>query len=214
MRTIFHFGGVRILPIKTILFIALITHYSCQPSNNIKYDKSADSLINTKAIELIDSPKINKLFSLDTLQFNENMRGSLLDEKYRDGKSSLSYYKKFILKKDINKLRTIIEKDTKSEISYLGELRDLTINQSYHIVTNFKIIGIGTILSPRGQSEVAFINEKQDSILIYSVNMPKDLPKFIENEVLYFQPNDSLLGISISGGLPPFLCVPKLGCYY
>lgn len=214
MRTIFDFGRMKIFPIRTMLIVALIVNNSCQPSNNIKYDKSADSLINTKAIELIDSPKINKLFSLDTLQFNENMRGSLLDEKYRDGKSSLSYYKKFILKKDINKLRTIIEKDTKSEISYLGELRDLTINQSYHIVTNFKIIGIGTILSPRGQSEVAFINEKQDSILIYSVNMPKDLPKFIENEVLYFQPNDSLLGITISGGLPPFLCVPKLGCYY
>lgn len=214
MRTIFHFGGARILPVKTILFIALITHYSCQPSNNIKYDKSAGSLINTKAIELIDSPKIDKLFSLDTLQFNENMRGSLLDEKYKECKSNLSYYKKFILKKDVIKLRTIIEKDTKSEIRYLGELRDLTTNQSYHIVTNFKIIGIGTILSPRGHSEVAFINEKQDSILIYSVNMPKDLPKFIGNEVLYFQPNDSLLGITISGGLPPFLCVPKLGCYY
>ena len=68
------------------------------------------------------------------------------------------------------------------------------------------------MLSPRGRSEVAFINENQDRIIIYNLPMPDDLPKYIENNILFFQFEETKVGISILGGLPPELCLPEIGC--
>ena len=114
--------------------------------------------------------------------------------------------------KNKNKLIVINGKHIKTEIKYLGELKDLDHKNSYHIITNFKIIGIGEMLSPRGKSEVAFLNIKENQILIYDLGMPDNLPKKIEENILIFEVNNQKIKISVSGGLPPILCIPEIGC--
>lgn len=69
------------------------------------------------------------------------------------------------------------------------------------------------MLSPRGKSEVAFINRKNNQIIIYNLAMPSDLPKVIEKNLLYFDIGETKIAISIFGGLAPELCIPIIGCY-
>jgi hypothetical protein len=95
----------------------------------------------------------------------------------------------------------------------LGKLEDLGNGNTYHVITNFTITGIGLMLSPRGHSEVAFIDEKLNKIIIYDVGMPYVLPKSISKNILHFEIENAKVGIYISEGLPPYLCVPKNGCY-
>lgn len=91
---------------------------------------------------------------------------------------------------------------------------DLDHKKSYHIITNFKIIDFGEMLSPRGISNIIFINNDLSKTLIYQVNMPDELPQTIENDVLYFTYENKQIGISFLGGLPPMLCIPEIGCYW
>ena len=91
-------------------------------------------------------------------------------------------------------------------------IEDLNNKESYHIITDFTIIGVGSMLSPRGKSNVIFINKNLDKIIIYNLPMPENLPLYIDNNVLFFNYEKTKIGISISGGLPPELCLPKIGC--
>ena len=149
----------------------------------------------------------------DTLFFHKNMNGEILDKKFEDGKEKFSFYKEFIILEKIDSLQVITEKHSKTETKYLGKLIDLKKDDAYHIITNFKIIGIGKMSSPRGKSEVAFINTKDDSIITYDLGMPDNLPISINDNVLYFVLNDIKTGISISGGLPPMICLPVINCH-
>jgi hypothetical protein len=148
----------------------------------------------------------------DTLVFDQAMKGKLLEEKFNSAKDKLKFYNKFISPSDINKLKTIKKEHSKTEIRYLGKLIDLKTKNSYHIITNFTVIGIGEMLSPRGRSEIAFLNEDKNHIIIYNLPMPEDLPKLINKNILFFQNENRKIGISISGGLPPELCIPEIGC--
>jgi hypothetical protein len=148
----------------------------------------------------------------DTLVFNENMKGKILDEKFESSQSELIFYKNFINSKKINKLKILNEEFAKTEIKYLGILKDLNNKNSYHVITDFTIVGIGSMESPRGKSKVVFINRNQDRIIIYNLPMPEDLPKLIKKNILFFQNEQTKIGISIFGGLSPELCIPKIGC--
>jgi hypothetical protein len=198
---------------KFITIIVSILVLSCNSKNNkpkieiVKETrkteiKSTENIIAEKAPAII----------YDTLVFNENMKGELLNEKFKSAEIKLNFYKKFINPKKINILKTITEKHTKTEIKYLGIINDLNKEDSYHVITNFHVFGIGQMLSPRGRSEVAFINQKNNQIIIYDLVMPYDLPKYIEKNILYFDNEETKIGISIFGGLAPELCIPKIGC--
>lgn len=164
----------------------------------------------------VEKTKDSKMLKLsvvyDTLIFNEEMRGAALKERYALGKKKQKFYKKFIDSGKINQLQKIAEENSKAEIKYLGLLKDLKTKESYHVVTNFTIWGIGQMLSPRGWSEVAFINDVQNNIIVYRLPMPENLPKLIKENILFFQLEKNKLGISILGGLPPQLCLPEIGC--
>ena len=147
----------------------------------------------------------------DTLVFTENMNSEILLEKFKTSHSQLKFYRSFINPKNINRLKTITEKHTKTEIKYLGKIKDLDQLNSYDVITNFQIWGIGQMLSPRGRSEVAFVNK--DRIIIYNLSMPYELPEKIEKNILYFRHEQTKIGISILGGLSPMLCIPEVGCY-
>lgn len=147
----------------------------------------------------------------DTLVFTEFMKGNSLDKKINESKDKLHFYKKFIKSSEINQLQIIDEKHTKTEIKYLGELKDIDNENSYNVITNFKIIGIGEMLSPRGRSEIAFIDRK-NNIIVYDMGMPENLPNYIENNTLFFEIEKTKIGILISGGLAPIFCIPLIGC--
>jgi hypothetical protein len=149
----------------------------------------------------------------DTLFFHKNMKGEILDNKFKDGKEKLGFYKKFVVSEKIDSLEVITEKHSKTEIKYLGRLNDLKNDNVYHVITNFKIIGIGEMLSPRGRSEVAFVNTKDDNIITYDLGMPENLPISINDNVLYFLLDETKVGVSISGGLPPMICLPIINCH-
>ena len=78
----------------------------------------------------------------DTLVFTEFMKGNSLDKKINESKDKLHFYKKLIKSSEINQLQIIDEKHTKTEIKYLGELKDIDNENSYKVITNFKIIDI------------------------------------------------------------------------
>lgn len=163
-----------------------------------------------KTIVRNDSEKKSSII-YDTLIFNKFMKGNSLDKKINESKDKLHFYKKFIKSSKINQLQIIDEKHTKTEIKYLGELKDIDNENSYKVITNFKIFGIGEMLSPRGRSEIAFIDNK-NNIMVYDMGMPENLPNFIKNNSLFFEIEKTKIGIVISGGLAPMLCLPKIGC--
>ena len=160
----------------------------------------------------VETKKNESELILDTLVFNQNMYGKELVEKYAFGQSELKFYKQFISKNRVSEKLILTEEHTKTEIAYLGKLMDIDNQHFYHVITNFKIIGIGEMESPRGMSNIAFINENMDKAIIYRMGMPDELPEKIDNKILYFTHESKKIGISIFGGLPPMLCIPKIGC--
>ena len=190
----------------TIFFLFCCLFFSC-------HKKEANILNSSKKIIDIEAKKDSIITLFDTLVFSENMKGKLLNDKYDSSKAKLSFYKKFINQNSVNKLKTITEEHTETEIYYLGILNDLNEKDSYHVITNFKVIGIGEMLSPRGQSEVAFINIKNDKIITYDMGIPYYLPVKIENNSLYFEFENNKIFVTVLNGFAPYLCIPKIGCY-
>jgi hypothetical protein len=197
-KTIVKRKFVHIIPILILLI-------SCNQKQ-----KQIDTL-NNQIVEH-QTEKIESDLILDTLVFNENMNGKELTEKYDFGQTELDFYKQFISDKQISEKQILTDEHTKTEITYLGKLRDLDNQNFYHVLANFKIIGIGEMESPRGISNITFINQNMDKAIIYRMGMPNELPTRIENKILYFNQKSKKIGISILGGLPPILCVPKIGC--
>ena len=191
---------------KYILVIVSALIFGC----NSKNDTSKVEIL--KEVSKNSFSENEKIIIYDTLVFNQNMNGDLLNEKFNSAKSKLEFYQLFINPKTIDSLITITDKHSETEIKYLGLLTDLNKIDSYHVLTNFKILGIDQMLSPRGKSELTFINQKNNQIMIYDLTMSSVLPKFIQKNILYFDIENTKIGISISGGLPPELCIPKLGC--
>ena len=197
---------------KLNILIVSIVFFNCnskvdEPKNGSSEKKPQTEI---KTIVRNDSEKKSSII-YDTLIFNEFMKGNSLDKKINESKDKLHFYKKFIKSSKINQLQIIDEKHTKTEIKYLGELKDIDNENSYKVITNFKIFGIGEMLSPRGRSEIAFIDNK-NNIMVYDMGMPENLPNFIENNSLFFEIEKTKIGIVISGGLAPMLCLPKIGC--
>lgn len=141
------------------------------------------------------------------------MRRELFDEKLKEGEQKMGFYKKIITSDKLGTLQILEQGHSKIEIRYLGRIRDLSTRNAYHVISNFRIIGIGEMLSPRGRSEIAFIDLQNEYIIIYDFGMPENLPNSIRENVLYFSLKNTEVGISISGGLPTFLCLPEIGCH-
>ena len=162
----------------------------------------------------LKSEQIEPTVLFDTLIFDKSMIGQVLIEKYEFGSKELEYYKQFIFRKKINEKQLIVDEANglKTEIIYLGQLMDLDQHSTYHVIRDFKILGIGKMQSPRGVSNIAFINSNFEKAIIYRMNLPNELPEKIEDNILYFNLESQQVGISISGGLPPMLCLPKIGC--
>ena len=149
----------------------------------------------------------------DTIVYSQNVIPPMLVDKYRESNKRLGYYRSFINVNSRNKQKTIREKYSETKIRYLGTIKILGTRLTYHVITNFTVMGIGVMPSPRGHSEIAFVDASQKKILIYDVEMPDNLPKRIKNNSLYFKSENGEGYLAISGGLPILLCVPTQGCY-
>ncbi len=191
-----------------ILIVLILVFLSCTSEQK----KSSLGLESDKNITKIKTEKNDLKVVLDTLVFRKNMNGELLTEKYTSGLSELEFYKQFVSENKIAEKQILTEEHTKTEITYLGILNDLNHQNSYHVITNFKTIGIGEIESPRGQSYIAFLDENFDKAIVYQMALPDELPEKIEDNILYFTLESEKIGISILGGLPPMLCLPIIGC--
>ncbi len=194
------------------VLIISIAFFNC----NSKVDESKNNRFEKKTKEnfktvVKNQSEENSSIIYDTLVFTELMMGNMLDHKINESKDKIHFYKKFIKPSEVNQLQIVEEKNTKTEIKYLGELKDIDNQNSYKVITNFKIFGIGEMLSPRGKSEIAFIDNK-NTIMTYDMGMPENLPNYIENNTLFFEVEKTKIGIVISGGLAPILCLPKIGC--
>jgi hypothetical protein len=196
-----------------IVFISFIVGCSSQTTDKgAKVEiKKKDTIAKSNTSNIVGQHKDSSII-YDTIVFTDNMHGELLDEKFALSQPELTFYKKFIISKKINKLIVLKEESVKTEIKYLGKIKGLNNKTSYHVVTNFRIIGIGRMLSPRGRSEVAFVNEAKNKIIIYNLPMPQNLPKYIKNNILFFEYDNIRAGISIFGRMPPLLCLPQIGC--
>ena len=190
----------------SMFFLLCFLFFSCNKKEKI-------ILKSTKEVIDIEAKKDSIITLFDTLVFSKKMNGKELNDKYDSSKPKLSFYKKFINQNSVNKLKTITDEHTKTEIVYLGILNDLYEKDSYHVITNFKVIGIGEMLSPRGKSEVAFINTKDNKIITYEMAMPYYLPVKIENNSLYFEFENSKIFVAVLDGFAPYLCIPTIGCY-
>ena len=190
----------------SMFFLLCFLFFSCNK-------KEKTILKSTKEVIDIEAKKDSIITLFDTLVFSKKMNGKELNDKYDSSKPKLSFYKKFINQNSVNKLKTITEEHTEAEIYYLGILNDLNEKDSYHVITNFKVIGIGEMLSPRGKSEVAFINTKDNKIITYDMAMPYYLPVKIENNSLYFEFENSKIFVAVLDGFAPYLCIPTIGCY-
>lgn len=188
-----------------MLFLFCCLFFSC-------HKKEANILNSSKKEIDVETKKDSIITLFDTLVFSDNMNGKLLNDKYDSSKPKLSFYKKFINQNSVNKIKTITEEHTKTEINYLGILKDLNNKDSYHVITNFKVIGIDEMLSPRGKSEVAFINTKDNKIITYDMGMPYHLPVKIESNSLYFEFENNKIFVAVLNGFAPYLCIPKIGC--
>ena len=198
---------------KRYVIIIFAFIFGCTSNTSSDKVKVEVAKMERKPISQIEkSTKVSKPNIIyDTLVFTENMNGETLSEKFKTSHSQLKFYRSFINPKKINRLKTITEKHTKTEIKYLGKIKDLDGLNEYDVITNFTIWGIGQMLSPRGRSEVAFVNKNR--IIIYNLSMPYELPEKIETNILYFRHEQTKIGISILGGLSPMLCIPEVGCY-
>jgi len=192
-----------------ISIVLILAFLSCKSEQN----NSSQELGSDKNIAKIVTENNDSKVVLDTLVFYKNMNGELLTEKYASGLSELKFYKQFVSENKIAEKQILTEEHTKTEITYLGILNDLNNQNLYHVITNFKIIGIGEMESPRGESYIAFLDENLDKAIVYRMALPDELPEKIEDNVLYFTLESEKIGISILGGLPPMLCLPKIGCY-
>jgi len=125
-------------------------------------------------------------------------------------KELLEFYTSFILenKKDSTILNEALE--IKKQIKYFGKS---STKFRYYILTNFSIFGLKDHSSPKGKSELVFINNNLKKIRIYNFDLPEELPIDIKDNHLIFTFNDSLIEVNITKPLQPFLCVPKIGCF-
>ncbi|MEL6628920.1 MAG: hypothetical protein AAFQ92_25605, partial [Bacteroidota bacterium] len=119
----------------------------------------------------------------------------------------------FVNQSKIDSFQVFEDGSTRYELKYLGSITDLANNSAYHVIRNFKITGIGEMLSPRGKSELAFIDTLTRDILIYNMGLPEYLPRYIEENSLRFDLDSTTIFIYISGGLSPFICLPVIGCH-
>lgn len=185
---------------------------ACGQEQKTKGQKGSESSLPSPTINV---NSLQNSIIIDTIVFGKSMINSSL-LTHNNIADELNYYRQFIQQAAINDTLTFLEKPKnegiQTTIRYFGLLHDLNGFFSYHVLTRFSILGIVSH-TPKGVSSLVFINEAQTTIRIIRMNMPQELPLQIQENQLYFEYKNQSIYLSILGGIPPFFCIPKIGCY-
>lgn len=137
----------------------------------------------------------------------ENMK-----DKFEEGKSLIKKYSKYIIDSLKDSVHIAMVDNNKSKIRYLGKIMLLESNKVYHVLTDFTIVGIGVMPSPRGNSKIIFISTDQKESMYQTLDLPEELPHKIVNNQLLFRQDSTEIRLSIAEKLPLIFCIPKIGC--
>lgn len=128
-----------------------------------------------------------------------------------DWKDSIkNCFSKYVKKEKINK--EIIQTNQASEryTTYLGEIKDTNGETLYDVISQFYTIQAA--ITRHGHSCIIFLNENKETVKLYDVAMPEDLPVQLQNNELFFKHAGQLNSISLMEPLPKLLCIPEVGC--
>jgi len=188
---------------QVILLFTVLALFACS-------SPSDDQAINPMEPIVTDSSK-----GPDTLytriQFEPSMQGEILQEKYKSGQEEIVKLDTFIQPTLAGIVRVSLQDNIEFHTNYLGLMPDEDGIHHYHVFTRFIKSGTNTT-SPQGTSRLCFIHENKDSAISYDMEMPEHFPTSLSGKHLIYTFQDTCYGFSIEGGLPPALCLPKLGC--
>lgn len=95
-----------------------------------------------------------------------------------------------------------------SNIRYLGVLN---INDTFRVITNFKLIPMA--LTVRGNSSLIFLDKNGDKIE-FQVGFEEELPEMILNNQLVFKIKDRMVAKNDYPEFPNLFCLPEeQGCF-
>ena len=174
-----------------------------------KYLDNTKNINKTLSEPSVNSNKVSNDIYIDTVFTKTDG----IQNKYLFDVHLLSKYLVHLNPDLIDSIVVMESKTTKSQVTYLGEIMDLKTRKSHYVFTDFTIIGINEMESPRGSTKLIFINNSKEEIATYNLSMPDERPNRIIDNQLIFQMDTIEIRLSISGGLPNVLCIPQIDCY-
>jgi hypothetical protein len=192
---------------KHSLIIVFLT-FICSCSDNSPETVSQTPLITRDST----SAPTMKSLNIDTMELSGEMKGLFLDSLNDRDQFMYMEFSQFLNKELIGKKQKTGNMDSSQcDIIYLGDIYDLQDNSIYSVISQFCRIQMAN--SIRGNSKMIFLNQKEERIRIYYLNMPDELPIAIEENAIIFKSETEEKGVKISGGLPPLFCIPDKGCF-
>ena len=194
--------------LKLVILISIVL-YSCE---NEKSSQTDNNFIKSEEDKIIPQISPHDELIVDTIFPISEWSPKHLQVKFENGKDLIKKYSKYISDSLIDTVSVSMVDHNKSEIRYLGILKLLGSNDTFHVLTDFTILGIGIMPSPRGNSKIFFMSTDRKKGLYHSLNLPEELPHKIENNQLVFQHDSTKIRLSIAEELPLILCIPEIGC--
>lgn len=121
-------------------------------------------------------------------------------------------FKKYVNVELIGQKQTDTDPDsTIFETTYLGQLDMQTEGfdsklVTYHVIAQFYTVQAAIVR--HGHSRIIFADNKGETVRVYILDMPEELPTSITNNALTFQKQTKRYL-----SLPDLFCVPDGGCY-
>jgi hypothetical protein len=192
-----------------ILLLIIAVALACNNVDNHKTVESED----TESNDSLNNVQMTDGLCIDTVFSNSKNYKDGIQAMYESNACQLSEYLIYLDPNLIDSNVISESKNTKSQVVYLGEITDLKTHKLHHVLTDFTIVGINEVLSPKGHTKLIFIDALKEKILFYNLGMPDERPINIRNNQLIFKKDKTEIRISISGGLPLILCIPQIDCY-
>jgi hypothetical protein len=124
-------------------------------------------------------------------------------------------YKRIILDNKINKKVTIKNKESESDITFLGVVNTDNGTKKYYVLKEFTAVRAASTW--HGHSSVYFVDTKFQKSIRYDLAMPENLPYKLSHDKLLFNYKDCSLTKEYSQDLklklPSHICVAPLDCY-
>ena len=132
--------------------------------------------------------------------------------------AQIGNFKKALIKPKIGQVVKYQDKESDSEITYLGNIKGDKGELVYYVLKEFYRIQGAQVM--RGHSRIVFLDKDQKLVAVYRIDMPGDLPNRLINNSLYFEyvdenDNKRKNHLEVMGlVLPDYICIkPNADCY-